>query len=62
LTRPVTRAGVHHEPRPELYRPLLARFALAWHERALARLLVSIAAVPGAMRLLTAWHGRRAKK
>ena len=52
----------HHEPRPELYQPLLARFQLGRRERLTGRLLVTLARVPGAVRLLLAWHGRRAKK
>ncbi len=53
---------VHHEPRPELYAPLLAHFALRRRERLVGRLLVALAGVPGVVRLLVRWHGRRAKK
>jgi hypothetical protein len=53
---------VRHEERPELYTSLLAPFALRRHERWLGRVLVSLAAIPGVVRLLAAWHGRRAQK
>jgi hypothetical protein len=51
-----------HEPLPAFYRPILARFALPWHERWLARLLVRLVGVPGVARLLFAWHARRARR
>jgi len=53
---------VRHEPRPDLYGPLLARFALGRRERLVGRALVALARVPGAVRLLVRWHDRRAKK
>ncbi len=51
-----------HEPRPELYELLLARFALRPRDRLLGRLLVGLARVPGAVRLLSGWHARRARR
>ncbi len=48
-----------HEPRPELYGPLLARFALSPRERRMARLLLALVRVPGASWLLLRWHARR---
>jgi hypothetical protein len=51
-----------HEPRPELYGPLLARFALRPRDRLLGRVLVGLARIPGAVRLLTGWHARRARR
>jgi hypothetical protein len=58
----VTEPAVRHEARPELYGPLLARFALNRRERLVGRALVALARVPGAVRLLLRWHDRRAKK
>lgn len=51
-----------HEPRPDLYEPLLAPFALRRRDRLLGRLLVGLARIPGAVRLLTGWHARRARQ
>lgn len=51
-----------HEERPELYGPLLAPFALSRGDRWLARLLVGLAQVPGAVRLLRLWHARRTRR
>ncbi len=58
----MTTPDVRHEPRPELYGPLLARFALDRRERLVGRALVALARVPGVVRLLVRWHDRRAKK
>ena len=52
---------VRHEPRPDLYAPLEARFRLSARERALAQMLVWLVRVPGAVRLLTLWHARRSR-
>ena len=54
-------SGAEHEARPGLYEPLLARFRLSARERAIGRLLVWLARVPGAVRLLTLWHARRTR-
>ena len=51
-----------HEARPELYAALLAPFALSPRDRWLGRVLVGLARVPGAVRLLLYWHGRRARR
>ncbi|MEI8299188.1 MAG: hypothetical protein WCH32_14330 [Pseudomonadota bacterium] len=51
-----------HEPRPELYEQLLARFALRPRDRLLGRFLVGLARIPGAVRLLTGWHAWRARE
>ncbi len=48
-----------HEERPELLAPLLAGFALRWHERAAARLLLRLLHLPGGAWLLRRWHERR---
>ncbi len=50
-----------HEARPGLFDPLLARFRLSARERAIGRALVWLVRVPGAVRLLTLWHARRAR-
>jgi hypothetical protein len=50
-----------HEARPGLYDPLLARFRLSARERLIGRVLVWLVRVPGAVRLLTLWHARRAR-
>jgi hypothetical protein len=51
-----------HEPLPGFYGPILARFALPWHERLVARWLVRLVGFPGVARLLFAWHARRARR
>jgi hypothetical protein len=52
-------APPRHEPRPELYGPLLARFQLSARERRLGRLLLALVRLPGSAWLLRGWHGRR---
>jgi hypothetical protein len=49
-----------HQALPGLYEPLLARFRLTARERLIGRALVWLVRVPGAVRLLTLWHARRA--
>jgi hypothetical protein len=51
-----------HEARPGLFEPLLVRFRLSPRERAIGRALVWLVRVPGAVRLLTLWHARRARR
>ncbi len=51
-----------HEPRPALYEGLLARFQLSPREKRMALLLVTLARIPGAIRLLTGWHARRTRR
>jgi len=58
----VTQPPPLHEPRPELYAGLLARFALRPRDRLLGRFLVGLARIPGAVRLLTGWHAWRARE
>ena len=50
-----------HEPRPGLYGPLLARFQPTGAERRLGRLLLALMRVPGASRVLSAWHAHRTR-
>ena len=50
-----------HQPRPELYAPLLSRFQLTPGERRLATLLVWLVRLPGSGRLLALWHARRTR-
>ena len=50
-----------HEPHPELYAELLARFAPTPAERRVAFLLLALLRVPGVARLLRAWHARRTR-
>ena len=57
----VERHGWHHEPRPELYAPILARFAPTLAERRVALLLLALLRVPGVARLLRAWHALRTR-
>lgn len=57
----MTPVGPRHEPRPELFDPLLARFRLKTRERWLATLLVWLVRVPGSGRLLALWHARRTR-
>jgi hypothetical protein len=52
-------ARPHHEPRPGLFRPLLARFEPSARERWVGRLLLRLLRFPGAARLIRAWHARR---
>jgi hypothetical protein len=49
-----------HEPRPDLYGPLLARFEPTPGERRIGRWLLGLLRFPGAAWLLRAWHARRA--
>jgi hypothetical protein len=57
----VSRDDPRHEPRPGLFDPELARFALSPRERFVGRLLVRLARLPGAVRLLKWWHARGAR-
>ena len=57
----VARDGWRHEPHPELYAPILARFAPTPAERRVALLLLSLLRLPGVTRLLRAWHARRTR-
>ncbi|MBS0375002.1 MAG: hypothetical protein JSR73_10505 [Proteobacteria bacterium] len=57
----MSRDTPRHEPRPGLFDPTLARFALSPSERLVGRLLVRLARVPGAVRLLKWWHARGAR-
>lgn len=52
---------VQHTPRPDLLAPLTAPFALRPAARAAAVTLLWAVRVPGAMRLLLAWHARRTR-
>jgi hypothetical protein len=51
-----------HEPHPELFVPLLARFELTPGERRAGRLLLALVRVPGARWLLLRWHARRGRR
>ncbi|MBS0395933.1 MAG: hypothetical protein JSR54_15030 [Proteobacteria bacterium] len=55
-------APPRHEARPGLFDPLLAGFRLSARERLVGRALVWLVRVPGAVRLLKLWHGRRARR
>jgi hypothetical protein len=55
-------APPRHEPRPELYGPLLARFQPSAAERWVGRRLLSLLRLPGTSGLLRAWHARRARR
>ncbi len=54
-------APPRHEPRPELYGPLLARFQPSAGERWVGRLLLALLRLPGTSGLLRAWHARRTR-
>jgi len=51
--------GWRHEPHPELYAAILARFAPTPLERRVALTLLALLRVPGVARLLRAWHALR---
>jgi hypothetical protein len=48
-----------HEPRPGLFEPELARFALSSRDRRVGRWLLRLLAIPGMTRVIRAWHSRR---
>jgi len=53
--------GWCHEPQPELYAEILARFAPTPVERRVALALLALLRVPGVARLLRAWHTLRTR-
>jgi len=57
----VERHGWRHEPHPELYASILARFAPTPMERRVALVLLALLRVPGVARLLRAWHALRTR-
>ncbi len=50
---------VRHESRPELFKALLAPFALRWPARCAAVALVWLVRIPGAGAWLLRFHARR---
>jgi hypothetical protein len=52
---------VRHESRPELFKDLLAPFALQWRTRVLAIALLWLVRVPGAGQWLLRFHARRSQ-
>ena len=51
-----------HEPLPDLFDPLLAGFQPTPFQRRIGRLLIALVRIPGALRLLRAWHARQARR
>ena len=60
-TAAVERDDWRHEPHPELYAAILARFAPTPAERRVALMLLALLRVPGVARLLRAWHAHRTR-
>jgi len=50
-----------HEPLPHLFDPLGQPFQPSAGQRRMGRLLLMLAALPGAIALLRAWHARRGR-
>jgi hypothetical protein len=50
-----------HEPLPHFYDRELARFAPSVRERRLVGLLMRLLRIPGATRLIRAWHAWRTR-